>query len=215
MTSHIAHEIKNPLTALKASFQLFQENPDNKDLQKRYFKITEPALVRIEKFIRDMLQYTRKMEFDIIPHNIIDIIDSVIELKQAELIKKRTKIGLKCELAEFTIPIDMERIKQVMINLIDNAKDAVGKNGKIEIEIRKLAGNCIINISDNGNGIPEDKLAKIFEPFVSFKQRGSGLGLPICKKIIQAHRGKIEVQSQVGQGTSVKIYLPRNWGTEV
>jgi signal transduction histidine kinase len=110
------------------------------------------------------------------------------------------------------IRADADKLRQVFSNVIDNAIDSMASatERKLELSIRsnKSTGAAIVNIKDNGCGIPEDKLPKIFNPFYTSKSNGTGLGMAVAKKVVEAHRGRIEVQSSMGAGTDFEITVP-------
>jgi signal transduction histidine kinase len=105
-------------------------------------------------------------------------------------------------------PLDPGQIKQVLVNLIKNAIQAMTRAGVLTIETNASADGVVLSIGDTGGGIPADQLKRIFEPFYTTKKKGSGLGLMIVQRIIQEHRGQIKIESHVGQGTIFRIWLP-------
>lgn len=141
----------------------------------------------------------------------VHIVEEVTSLLQSQ--SNMYSVELKLNVAD-EIPLtecDANQLKQVFINIIKNAIEASTNGGKVEILVQKKGQDQIlIQIKDNGIGISEDRLKRIGEPFFSHKEKGTGLGLTICFKIIESHRGKIFFVSQLGEGTTVDIILPVN-----
>ncbi|HTL17441.1 MAG TPA: ATP-binding protein, partial [Patescibacteria group bacterium] len=137
-----------------------------------------------------------------------DTVLKTLELLQPELDNRglhiKTRLGRQLPLA----PVDPVQIQQVLVNLIKNAMQAMTKGGTLTLQTGEGADGVWVSIADTGGGIPQDRINRIFEPFFTTKEKGSGLGLMIVQRIVRAHGGRIELQSQVGRGTTFRIWLP-------
>jgi C4-dicarboxylate-specific signal transduction histidine kinase len=214
MAGTIAHDLGTPLNSVLGYTQLlFQE--DLPERARRRLAIIETQIHRMGEIIERYLAHTRGT-----PSrnkvNINDLIRDTLTLLQP--IFQQRSVEVTSRLAE-TLPIvhgDGNSIQRVLINLLDNAVDACSKKGALKIGTRECpvsatrAAGVTIEIADSGSGIPVEMLPKIFDLFVTTKPpgKGTGLGLVICQEIIKAHGGVIDIASQVGQGTTVSIYLP-------
>ena len=208
MAKQVAHEIKNPLTPMKLSLQhlqfLYKEN--RKEFARIFGKVSTTLIEQIEtltKITNEFSHFARMPERKIIKCNLEEILREVIDLFSAE-----TKIELETIPNEsFFVNADKEELKRVFINIIKNSVQA--NSTEIKVKLYKDANYCFINIEDNGVGIPEEILSKIFDPNFSTKTEGTGLGLPIVKRILNDINGTIEIKSEVGKGTIVMVAIPQ------
>ncbi|MCR4416521.1 MAG: ATP-binding protein [Ignavibacteria bacterium] len=208
MAKQVAHEIKNPLTPMKLSLQhlqfLYKEN--RKEFARIFGKVSTTLIEQIEtltKITNEFSHFARMPERKIIKCDLEEILKEVINLFSAE-----TKVEFESVPNEtFFVNADKEELKRVFINIIKNSVQA--NSTEIKIKLYKDANYCFINIEDNGSGIPEELLDKIFDPNFSTKTEGAGLGLPIVKRILTDINGNIEIKSEVGKGTIVMIAIPQ------
>lgn len=208
-----AHEIRNPLTSIKSAMQYVQE--DIKEARKQ--KIVQAALSevnRINDILTGLLSFSRqnnpvKQEFDF-----ISMIEQILKLLQNTRIKKQIKFITDYDIHSLRIVADQDQLTQVFMNIFLNAVDAIQEEGFIEIKIRlsKIEGlpYIIIAIRDNGIGINEEGLDRIFDPFYTTKVEGTGLGLSISYGIIHRHKGNIEIRNHADGGAQITIHLPLN-----
>ncbi|MGB9665012.1 MAG: ATP-binding protein, partial [Ignavibacteria bacterium] len=208
MAKQVAHEIKNPLTPMKLSLQhlqfLYKEN--KKEFARIFGKVSTTLIEQIEtltKITNEFSHFARMPERKIIKCNLEEILKEVIDLFSAE-----TKTEFESVQNEtFFVSADKEELKRVFINVIKNSVQA--SSTEIKVKLYKDANYCFVNIEDNGTGIPSEILEKIFDPNFSTKTEGSGLGLPIVKRILNDINGTIEIKSEVGKGTVVMIAIPQ------
>lgn len=208
MAKQVAHEIKNPLTPMKLSLQhlqfLYKEN--RKEFARIFGKVSTTLIEQIEaltKITNEFSHFARMPERKIIKCNLEEILKEVIDLFASQI--KIEFEYLKNE--TFFVNADKEELKRVFINLIKNSLQA--NSSEIKVKLYKDINYCFINIEDNGAGIPEDLLDKIFDPNFSTKTEGTGLGLPIVKRILNDINGTIEIKSEVRKGTVVMIAIPQ------
>jgi len=210
-----AHEIRNPLTSIKSAIQFVQG--DIYDPKKQ--KIIHSTLLeinRINEILTGLLSFSRqndpvKREFDLVA-----MIEQTLQFIQHTHIKKQVRFITKYEINPLPIVADQDQLKQVMINIVLNAIDAIPEEGFIKIEVHPsmIEGKVHyhIIITDNGTGINEEQLEKLFDPFFTTKEEGTGLGLSISYGIIHRHGGNIEIRNHPNGGTQVEIQLPRGTG---
>lgn len=202
------HEIKNPLSAIRGFVQLLEKSFQYEDKRKEYSNIILKELDRLTDLIREFLIIAKPSEAKYTMKNINTVIKDMICLIEPKAIIYN--ILVKAYLSEDIpeIKMNVEHIKQVFLNLFNNAVDAMCDGGELFIASSFKDNNVIIEIKDTGQGISPDETDKIYEPFYTTKKEGTGLGLSICKKIIENHKGTISLNSKVGKGTTFTIILP-------
>ncbi len=205
LASSVAHELRNPLAAIKnISYFLSKMGAYSDNKSKQMVNMLSSEVLRANKIITDLLDYSRTKKLNKLSVDIIAFIDKVIPA-----VPLPTNIALLTDLEKFDVVMDPDKITQVLINLITNARDAMPpEGGEIKIITRKSGNMCQILIKDNACGMTEETLSHLFEPLFTTKLKGIGLGLPIVKEIIDAHQGKITVTSTKNVGTTFKIELP-------
>ena len=215
LTAGLAHEIRNPLVAIKTLTQLLPERLDDEEFRTQFLQIASGEVDRISSLVTELLEFARPSDPKLELEDINTILDGMILLVSTETKKKQINIIKNYASDLPPIQIDREQIKQVFLNILLNAIEATSENGKITVKTRsfiKPGGEpyAQIEFTDTGCGIPEEYLEDIFNPFFTTKSTGSGLGLSISNQIIQDHRGYIDVESQLDKGSSFFINLPVN-----
>ena len=210
LASGVAHEIRNPINAIGMIAQRLNKEFKPAEDTEEYSSITmilKDEVTRINKIITQFLNYAKPLEIQQQRINAKTFFDGIYQLfiDQSKLKKIDFEIIHDNSLK---INIDPELMKQALLNVVQNAIDAVTDGGKITIKYYKKEDNFIIVVEDNGTGIPEDRLKRIFDLYFTTKKDGNGLGLSISQKIISQHNGSIEVKSQINKGTIFKIKLP-------
>jgi len=215
LTAGLAHEIRNPLVAIKTLTQLLPERLDDEEFRDQFLKIAASEVDRISSLVNELLEFARPSDPKLELEDIDTILDGMILLVSTEMKKKQINIIKDYAPNLPSLHIDREQIKQVFLNILLNAIEATTENGKITVKTRsfmKPGGELYLQIefNDTGCGIPGEYIEDIFNPFFTTKSTGSGLGLSISNQIIQEHRGYIDVESQLGKGSSFFINLPVN-----
>ncbi|MDP1383591.1 PAS domain S-box protein [Priestia megaterium] len=206
----VAHEVRNPLTSLKGFIQLLQyKNINNEDQDKHYYDIMLTEIERINLIVSEFMMLSRPQAITYQNKNVVSLLVDVITLLETIAIMKNIEVTREFESNISLVKCEGNQIKQVFINIFKNAIEAVPNNGKIHIKVEKWKNNRIcISFSDNGNGIPNDLIGRLGEPFYTTKEKGTGLGLMVCYKIIEEHGGRINIKSEMNQGTTVDIIFP-------
>ena len=208
LASNIAHEINNPLTSILGYSELIKEEVDINNIM-RDIEVIEKESLRARDIVHQLLEFSRKRPLEIKEIQINDIMSEVLALAAVPL--KDSNIKLSKFYGD--IPLiegDANQLKQVFLNVINNAIFAMQGGGSLGVTTTMMANdNVHIEIHDTGKGIPKEILQRIFEPFFTTKQeKGTGLGLSVSYKIIQSHNGRIDVESEEGRGTKFTIVLP-------
>lgn len=221
LAATIAHEINNPLQAIENYWTLIQEEMDGKqrrDRLDRYLQVVGGEVGRISAIVRRMRDYYRPARERLSPADVAAVLDSVLELSAKELQNHHVAV-IRLESSDLPrVQANPDQLRQVFLNLILNAVDAMPTGGELRIrsslaELQMGSGEpglpaVCIEITDTGHGIPPEILARLFEPYVTTKEQGAGLGLSISFGIIEAHNGKITVHSEEGVGTTFSVLLP-------
>jgi signal transduction histidine kinase len=215
LTAGLAHEIRNPLVAIKTLTQLLPERLDDEEFRNQFLKIASGEVDRISSLVNELLDFARPSDPKWEMEDINTILDGMILLVSTETKKKLINIIKDYDADLPPVQIDREQMKQVFLNILLNAIDATPENGRITVETRsfmKPGGEPYVQIAfiDTGCGIPGEHLEDIFNPFFTTKNTGSGLGLSISNQIVQDHKGYIDVESQLDKGSSFFINLPVN-----
>ncbi|EXX85290.1 histidine kinase [Paenibacillus darwinianus] len=206
LAAGVAHEIRNPLTSLRGFTQLLQ-----KDLGSRYpyLEIMLSELDRINQIVNEFMTLAKPHLVHFETVGLKGIIGSVITLLETQAILNNVTILSRCGDSVPLVRCDSNQLKQVFVNVIKNAIEAMPGGGQVDIDISvRPNGDPLISIQDYGLGIPEDVVRRLGEPFFTTKAHGTGLGLMICHRIIEAHQGTMGISSESGYGTTVEISLP-------
>jgi PAS domain S-box-containing protein len=206
LAAGVAHEVRNPLTAVKGFVQfLLTKESENKE----YYHIMLSEVEQIEFIISEFLVLAKPQMAKFKKEDIQKILQNVIALVDTKIIMNNVKIYLECDQDIPLIECDQNKLKQVFINILQNAIEAMPDDGNVLIIVKKEQSDKIqISFTDQGCGISEERISKLGEPFYSNKEKGTGLGLMISYKIIEEHQGRINVKSIVGQGTTFDVILP-------
>ncbi|QED47323.1 PAS domain S-box protein [Cytobacillus dafuensis] len=207
LAAGIAHEIRNPMTALKGFIQLLEDNIEED--YSMYFNIITSELQRIDSIINEFLILAKPQAVKFIERDITQIMEETVKFLSAQAVLHNVQFQTYYEKDLPPIYCEQNQMKKVFINLIKNAIEVMPKGGFVTITMNSASDERIhISIQDEGCGIPKDKINKLGQPFYTTKERGTGLGLMVTYKIVEEHAGTIEVESELGVGTNFHIYLP-------
>ncbi len=214
MAATFAHEIRNPLTSLKTFAQLMPEKYNDEEFRDTFSKIVVKEIDRINSLIGDLLDFSiekksgrvNEFELNALMDEIIEYINGRIEIDKQNILIEKVYNTVKIDLYG-----DVEKLKQAFINIINNGCQAMNGTGILQVEIIPNSRNVEIAITDTGEGIHPDDITRIFDPFVTTKEMGVGLGLAISKRVIEGHSGKILVKSKLTKGTTFTVTLPMQY----
>jgi len=215
LAAGVAHEIRNPLTAIKARLFMQAKQLKAGTSEHANAEIIGQEINRLERIVRDFLLFARPSEPELLIVPADQPLREAQELLGAQLQRSNIKIQLE-DSADAWIKIDPPQIKQVIINLVQNAAESIGQNGVISLRTRcdhKVVGGrnapvAVLEVADTGKGISPEVQKRLFDPFFTTKETGTGLGLPIAARIVEKHGGILQYQTQVNHGTTFGIVLP-------
>lgn len=202
----IAHEVRNPLTSVNGFLQLMKtQYPERTD----YFDIIFSEIKRIDFVLSELLVLAKPQSVNFQEVRLHELLEQVITLLKTNAVLSNIDLKQPFKKQDAgAILADANQMKQLFINLIKNAIEAMPEGGSIYISTEKVMNEWKIIIQDEGKGMSEENIQKIYDPFFSTKKEGTGLGLTICATILKDHHGRMEVSSELGKGTAFHIYLP-------
>lgn len=209
----LAHELRNPLSILNVNLQLLEEEVNNsindrgENVKKRVQGL-QREVQRLEEVVSDFLRFAHEERPRFVEHNVNKVVDEVVDFVAPEARKNNITVDRCYESGLPSLRLDVNLIKQALLNMIINAQQAMPAGGKLSIRTAHKNGQIQIEVADTGIGIPATEFDKIFDVYYSTKKKGSGLGLPTVKRIVDEHGGTISVRSEKGKGSNFIIQLP-------
>ena len=209
LAAGVAHEIRNPLSSIRGFAQYFKNRLGADTEDQNYASIMIKEVDRLNRVISQLLDFARPAEPDFKEERIKEILEHSLKLIETDIKLRDIEISLEIEEGLERVRVDKDQITQAFLNIFLNSIDAIEKNGKISVSARKIKerNQIEVKVSDNGHGIAEENLTKLFDPFFTTRKNGTGLGLAIVHKIIENHRAEIRVESEEGKGTTFTILL--------
>jgi signal transduction histidine kinase len=213
LAGSLAHEIKNPLSVIHMNVDLLSEELAESDWPGKRRAIAKVDMVRqqcdrMQNMLRDFLRFARMRDLEMTPGNLNDQINTILLMFQAQADKAAVEIVRYLDPDLPAILLHSDSLQAALINLVKNALEAMPDGGQLVVHTYSIPGGVALDLIDTGCGIDENTALKMFEPFFSTKHGGSGLGLPTARKIIEAHGGRISVQSAQGTGTKFVLEFP-------
>lgn len=213
MASTIIHDIKNPMGVLRLSAQVMKRKSTDRETG----KLADEMIRQVDRFVnmtQEILDFSRGVSvMNLQEVEVGELIGSTLSFIEKDLVKRKVKL-LKDEQFSGKIRADREKLMRVFYNIASNAADAMPEGGKLSVSTRRSEDALLIEFVDTGTGMPPEVLERIFEPFMTYgKSHGTGLGMAIVKKIVEDHKGRIEIESELRKGTTVKLFLPLNGGS--
>ncbi len=213
LAAGIAHEIKNPLGSIGIHIQLIQKAIRNRETIKRedienYLNVINEEVDRLNRIIVDFLFAVRPMNTKLEDSDINQVIKGLLDFVKYELEESNVKLEVHLEESLPKIKLDAKYFKQALLNLIKNALYAMPNGGILRVETGRTGDMVFVKVTDNGVGIPKSIIDKIFEPYFTTKDFGTGLGLTLVYKIVKEHMGEVTVESKEGKGTTFTLSFP-------
>jgi len=202
-----AHEIRNPLTVIYGFIQLLQQQMSDQERERYYMPLILQEIERVNQIVTELLMLSKPSLPNYREVRLADVFHSILPLINAEALLHGIEIVDRCD-PQTRIHVDVEQFKQILLNLMKNSIEAMKEGGILTIESRLDEQAVHLHVRDTGEGIPPEYLVRIFDPFFSLKEEGTGLGLPISSRMVENHGGDIQVNSKPGEGTEIIISLP-------
>ena len=213
LAGSLAHEIKNPLSVIHMNVDLISEELSESDWSGKRRMLTKIDMIRqqcerMEGLLHDFLRFARMRDLEMTPGSLNDQVETVLRLYQAQANRDGVEIMRYLDPDLPSIMLHSDSMQAALINLIKNALEAMPDGGQLVVRTHPIPRGVALDLIDTGCGMDDNTAMRMFEPFYSTKNGGSGLGLPTARKIIEAHGGRIAVQSAVGRGTKFVLEFP-------
>jgi signal transduction histidine kinase len=213
LAGSLAHEIKNPLSVIHMNADLLEEEISETDWPGKRRAEAKVDMIRqqcqrLENLLRDFLRFSRLRDLEMTPGSLNEQIDAVLRLFQAQADRSHIEVIRYLDNDLPLVLLHSDSIQASLMNLVKNAMEAMEDGGQLVVRTYTTPRGVALELIDNGCGMDDGTAIHMFEPFYSTKNGGSGLGLPTARKIIQAHGGRISVQSEVGRGTKFVLEFP-------
>ncbi len=208
LAAGLAHEIRNPLAGIAGVIEIVGRDLPPTSPARAVIKDVRLEVTQINRILTDLLQTARPHPPQVRPTDLNTTVEHAVMLARQQVLSKPIKIELEKDPQLPNVEHDSDQLHQVILNLLLNAVQAIDATGKIRVVLAAKKENALISVSDSGRGISPEHLPFIFRPFYTTKGNGTGLGLSLARRIVEDHRGKIEVESEPGKGSEFLITLP-------
>jgi signal transduction histidine kinase len=223
LSAGVAHEIRNPLSGIGTNAQVLRRRLEPGDPRERFVDFILEEVRRLDKIIEDLLHFARPPEPRMASHDLRVTVEKVLMMARGQLDEAAVQVELDVEESTPSVFVDSDHIVQVVLNLVLNAIQATREDGRLRIQIGAVdalpgatprrpppqaTGFVRLAVADNGVGISENDMPKLFEPFFTTRPSGTGLGLSTSRVLVEQHGGTIHVDSTLGLGTTVSVFLP-------
>lgn len=208
-----AHEVRNPLSTIGLNLQLIGEDfagvdsPRDRRIAKR-LQVVQGEVRRLQDIVEEFLRYARMPDLQLEPTDLNALLQSVVDFSAPELRDRSISLRFYPGAGVGTTVLDPGQLRAAVINLVRNAADACDSGGEVIVSSRADPDGVAVNVIDSGAGMTPEVLAKIFQPYFTTKKAGTGLGLPMVRRVVELHGGKVEVDSEPGKGTQFTLVLP-------
>jgi len=204
----VAHEMKNMLIPIRGFVRRIRENQDSGAKMASYLEVVDQESAKLEKMVKDMLSFGRFAPLQKEDTEVQALVDEIQQIMAEEFRDKGVRLVCRCQEGIKKVNLDREKVRQVLVNLLHNAIQATPKGKEVRLLVRREKKILQMVVEDEGTGIPQEHLDRIFQPFFTTKPQGTGLGLAITHQIVKDHGGDITVESTPGKGTRVSVSFP-------
>ena len=208
LAAGVAHEIRNPLSSIKGFSTILAGRVKDDERGRKIAEVMGQEVERLNRVVSELLDYARPTELRKSPQNCLEILRHSVHLVEMDARHQGVAVESRVEPQDLEVQVDPDRFSQILLNLYLNALQSMERGGTFQVRACEDAGQVVFKVTDSGEGIPPEDLPHIFDPYFTTKPRGVGLGLANVHKLMEAHGGDIEVESQPGKGTTFTLRLP-------
>jgi signal transduction histidine kinase len=208
LTAGVGHEVKNPINAIVVHLELLRSKIDSGSTALRHLDVIQSEIRRLDRVVQTLVDFSRPVELQLRDQDLRNIVSSVLMLASAEL--ETRSIALVSEMPEHPVmaKVDADLFKQALLNIVINGAQAMNHGGELAIRLTEDGRNALVQVEDQGEGIPEEIRPHIFDLYFTTKRDGSGIGLAMTYRILQLHNGQVDVESKMGVGTTFTLSVP-------
>lgn len=216
LTSGVGHEVKNPINAIVVHLELLREKLMRRDNSaERHVDVIHNEIRRLDRVVQTLIDFSRPVELDLATHDLRSIVTSVLTLAEPDLEQRTVHVFSKMPDNPVYVRVDSDLIQQALLNVLLNGAQSMAQGGDLYVELRQTAHEASLRIRDQGCGIPQEILGRIFNLYFTTKRDGTGIGLAMTYRILQLHNGSVQVESEVDAGTQFTLRLPTATTTEL
>lgn len=213
LAGSLAHEVKNPLSVIRMNMDLLAEDLANPETPRerralRKVEMVHKQCTRLENLLNDFLRFVRLRELDLKPGNLNDVLENVLDFYEEHARESNIEIRRYFDADLPSILLDSATLEASLMNIVKNGLESMPEGGLFVARTREIRTGVALDLIDTGSGIDDAVLLHMFEAFYSTKEGGTGLGLPTARRVVEAHGGRINVQSQIGAGTQFTLEFP-------
>lgn len=209
LTSGVGHEVKNPINAIVVHLELLRNKMNAQDAPAiRHLNVIQSEIQRLDRVVQTLVDFSRPVELQLHDQDLRSIVNAVLMLASAEFETRDVRVVNLMPDRPVISKVDSDLMKQALLNVVLNGAQAMATGGILRVRLIEDARWAILSISDEGEGIPDDIRSKIFNLYFTTKKDGSGIGLAMTYRIVQLHNGQLDVESQMGEGTTFTLRIP-------
>jgi two-component system sensor histidine kinase HydH len=207
----IAHDIRTPLTSIQMNVQILRSRAELQDSDREYLDIAQDEIARLTRSVGEILEYARPLTLSLAQEDLGELVDDLARSVTTLYAERGVEVRVARDTADPCVAsVDVTRLRKALLNLLDNAVDATEAGGAVTLRLSADAGAVTLAVEDRGRGIAPENLSRVFDPFFTTRPDGTGLGLAIARKVVRAHEGTLEVESDPDRGTRFTLTLPRD-----
>ncbi len=208
LTSGVGHEVKNPINAIVVHLELLRSKVGSEAAAGRHLEIIQSEIQRLDRVVQTLVDFSRPVELKLADHDMRQIVSSVLMLASAGLESYSVTVVSQLPDHPVMVKVDADLLKQALLNVVLNGAQAMADGGELSVRLKEEGRSAVIEVQDDGEGIPDEIRPKIFDLYFTTKRDGSGIGLAMTYRILQLHHGQLDVESKLGEGSTFTLSVP-------
>jgi signal transduction histidine kinase len=209
LTAGVGHEVKNPINAIVVHVELLRHKLNDGPLEsQKHIEVIGSEVQRLNRVVQTLVDFSRPVDLRLHDYDLRQVVFSIADLETVALQARGVELKVSVPQQPLIVHADADMIKQAVLNLVHNAADAMPDGGAVSVTVTRVGREAKLTVTDEGSGIPRDQMDKIFNLYFTTKATGTGIGLAMTYRIMQLHKGKIDVESTEGKGSTFTLQLP-------